>query len=205
MTAKERATLLRFGKALGRAVAQLISIVTPRTFARWVAEDNEGRQRRAPGRKPGRKPTPGEVQALIVRLAKENDWGYSRVLGELQKLGLTVSRSTVVNVLKESGLGPGPKRGSGTWDAYLKRHWDTLWATDFFTVPVWPVFGRVDVCVLFFLHVGTRRVFIPAITTNPAELCPRRPRSPAQPCAPRLVQDGPGPKRGSGRNQFLLV
>ena len=50
-------------------------------------------------------------------MARENDWGYTRILGELKKLGIKPpSRNTVKNILKENGLEPGPKRGAGTWD-----------------------------------------------------------------------------------------
>ena len=36
VTAQERERLVRFGKLLGSAVSALLSIVTPRTFARWI-------------------------------------------------------------------------------------------------------------------------------------------------------------------------
>src|SRR6185436_14707240 len=49
---------------------------------------------------------------LVLKHARENGWGYTRVLGELKKLGVhTVSRTTVANILREAGLDPGPKRG----------------------------------------------------------------------------------------------
>jgi putative transposase len=57
------------------------------------------------------------VRELVIRIAKETGWGYTRILGELKKLGVTrVSRQTVVNILKANGLEPGPRRGPGTWD-----------------------------------------------------------------------------------------
>ena len=57
---------------------------------------------------------------LILMLARENDWGYTRILGELRKLGIkTVSRNTVKNILKENGLEPGPKRGACTFNSTL--------------------------------------------------------------------------------------
>ena len=39
ITLAERATLLKFGKPLGTAIQHLISIVHPRTFDRWKAEE----------------------------------------------------------------------------------------------------------------------------------------------------------------------
>ncbi len=65
---------------------------------RWVQE--ERMTTRIKARKSGRPATSDDVQALIIRLAKENSWGYTRVLGELKKLGVRVSRSTVIKVLK---------------------------------------------------------------------------------------------------------
>jgi len=52
----------------------------------------------------------------VFKLARENHWGYTRILGELRKLGyMKISRQTVVNILKREGLDPWPKRGPGTW------------------------------------------------------------------------------------------
>ena len=50
---------------------------------------------------------------MILKLAHENDWSYTRILSELRKLGIkAVSRNTVKNILKANGLDPGPKRGT---------------------------------------------------------------------------------------------
>src|SRR5262245_25457144 len=52
VTPRERQRLLRFGKKLGSAINQLVSIVCPRTFARWLKADKtpSKRTRRKPGR-----------------------------------------------------------------------------------------------------------------------------------------------------------
>src|SRR5688500_17285250 len=97
-------------------------------------------------------------------LARENGWGYTRILGELKKLGVRkICRSTVINILKEHGL----DTGEGTWNEFLARHVQTLWACDFFSKKVWTGFGFVEMFVLFFIQVGTRRVIIPGMTANP--------------------------------------
>jgi putative transposase len=44
---------------------------------------------------------------------------------------------------------------------------DVLVATDFFTAEVWSRFGLVTYYVLFFIHLGTRKVYIGGITPNP--------------------------------------
>ena len=104
---------------------------------------------------------------MVIKLASENDWGYTRILGELKKLGIQLGRSTVVGILKEQGLDPGPKRGEGTWSEFVRRHAETLWACDFFSKKVWTLGGLKDVFVLFFINIKTRRVHIAGLTTNP--------------------------------------
>jgi putative transposase len=104
----------------------------------------------------------------VLRLAWENDWGYTRILGELKKLGICkICRSTVVNFLREAGLDPGPQRGEDSWDDFIKRHAATLWACDFFSKPVWTLRGLVEVYVLFFINVGTRQVYVAGLTAQP--------------------------------------
>ena len=48
-----------------------------------------------------------------------------------------MSRSTVVNILKAEGIDPVLERGEGTWDEFVMRHAETLWACDFFSRKVW--------------------------------------------------------------------
>lgn len=166
VTSRERRTLLQYGRRLGSRLKDVIGIVSPRTFARWLR--GEADPPRQPPAGPGRPRTEAEVRELVLKLARENAWGYTRILGELKKLGVAkVSRSTVVNILKEHGLEPGPRRGPGTWSEFLRRHAATLWACDFFTARVWTLSGMVDVFVLFFVHVGSRRVHVAGLTAHP--------------------------------------
>ncbi|MBA2115564.1 integrase core domain-containing protein [Bremerella alba] len=103
-------------------------------------------------------------------MARENDWGYTRIMGELKKLGITPpSRNTVKNILKEHGLEPGPKRGEGTWDEFLKMHAATLWQCDFYAKRVLTARGFRDLYLLIFLHVESRQVYIAPSTFHPNE------------------------------------
>ncbi|VTU02510.1 Integrase catalytic region OS=Rhodopirellula sallentina SM41 GN=RSSM_03231 PE=4 SV=1 [Gemmataceae bacterium] len=113
-------------------------------------------------------PTADEIRALVLRLGRETGWGYTRILGELRKLGVRgVSRTTVKTILKDAGLDPSPERVLGTWDTFVRRHAVTLWASDFLTVRTTTLGGLVDLYLLCFIHVGTRRAFVAGISANP--------------------------------------
>ena len=66
-----------------------------------------------PRRSPGRPPLDRRVRELVLRFARENPgWGYPRIAGELLKLGLRVSPSTVRRIVVASKLGPAPRRSA---------------------------------------------------------------------------------------------
>src|SRR5712691_1141882 len=90
--AADRAFLAALARLLPRR-RQLI--VTPQTPLRWHRELVR-RKWTQPRRTPGRPPVDNRVRELVLRLARENPrWGYPRIAGELLKLGLRVSPSTV--------------------------------------------------------------------------------------------------------------
>ena len=131
----ERARLLNLGRELGPAIRQIITIVDYSTFRRWVRKE-EGLDARA-GK--GRPRIAMIIRELVVQMARETGWGYSRILGQLRKLGVgRISRQTVKNILVEHGFEPGPRRGRGTWSEFLKIHADTLWQVDFFSKRIRP-------------------------------------------------------------------
>ena len=164
LTPHERRRLIRLGKPLGSAIKDLITIVSPATFQRWLREEKTGKK---PGR-PGRRRRL-DVRELIIKLAGENPgWGYARVRGELRKLtAQKVSNQFVANVMREHGFDPGPKRGEKTWDEFLKMHAATLWQCDFFSHKVLTLRGVREFFVMAFLHVGSRKVFVTPATEHP--------------------------------------
>jgi putative transposase len=167
VTPRERNRLIRFGAKLGRAMNELITIVHPDTLRRWIREDRKG-YKRTDNR--GRRRTAEDIRKLILLLAKDNGWGYTRILGELRKLHIrSVCRNTVKNILKANGTDTGPKRGLGTWDEFIKIHAATLWQCDFFTKRIVTPKGLRDAFVLVFLQVKTRRVVITLATQHPNE------------------------------------
>ncbi len=169
-TDDQRRRLAAKGKALGRRVLkELGTIVVPDTIMRWhnrlVAMKYDGSGKRGPGRPR----VMDEIRVLTARMATENErWGYSRILGELMKLGHQVSRSTVRRILKERGIRPAPERSKHMpWKKFLKAHWEAIAAADFFTMEVWTRAGLIRYVVFFVIDLPTRRVEIAGIAPIP--------------------------------------
>jgi len=167
----ERKTLAEIGKKLGKqALAEIATMVKPDTILAWhrklVAQKFDGSAQR---KAPGRPPIDQELEALVVRMARENrSWGYDRIVGALANLGYTISDQTVGNILKRYGLPPAPERKTTTtWKECIRTHMDVLVATDFFTVEVWTLGGLVTYDVLFFMHLGSRKVHLAGVTPHP--------------------------------------
>jgi putative transposase len=153
--------------ALSRMLPQhswSVFLVTPETLLRWHRR-LVARRWTYPHRRAGRPPIGQEVRELIVRLARDNpSWGYERIVGELRKLGVTVSATSVRNILAAAGVPPAPRRHGQSWRAFLQTQGNSILACDFFTVDtVW----LRRLYVLVFLSIGTRRVEHFACTSKP--------------------------------------
>jgi hypothetical protein len=102
---------------------------------------------------------------LVLRLARENPrWGYPRIAGELQKLGLRASPSTVRRLLLGAGLEPAPRRSGLSWRMFLRQQAASMLACDFFTVET---VALRRFYVLFFIELGSRRVHLAGCIRNP--------------------------------------
>src|SRR5580704_3521559 len=94
-------------------------LVTPQTILGWH-RSLVRRRWTYPHRRPGRPTLPEETVNLILRLARENPrWGHLRIVGELKKLGVTVSKTSVATVLRRHGLPPAPRRKGPSWTQFL--------------------------------------------------------------------------------------
>jgi len=165
---EDRARLLAIGRELDHDVADIVGIVTPKTYSRWVMEQ---RERRKPKRV-GRPRIIRNMREIVIRLAKDNNgWGYRRIVGELRKLRLQLGRSTVRRILKDEGLTPSPTRrgraGETKWKNFIRLHMNTLVACDFFTKSVITPMGARTAYCLAFIHAGTRRVLLSPATYHP--------------------------------------
>src|SRR2546428_244377 len=167
----ERKTLAEIGQKLGKkALAEVAKIVKPDTILGWhrqlVAQKFDGSQQR---KAPGRPTINPDLEALVVRLARENrSWGYDWIVGALANLGSTVSDQTVGNILQRHGVPPAPERKTTTtWKEFIRMHLEVLVATDFFTAEVWTLGGLVTYYVLFFIHLSSRKVHVAGVTPYP--------------------------------------
>ena len=122
LTTADRAFLAAASRLLPRAKWTSF-IVTPATLLRW--HRRLVRKRWTYARRAGRPPMRRDVRELILRLARENPrWGYLRIVGELKRLSIAVSATTVRKVLRTERLGPAgiPARaGVGCPSAVVRR------------------------------------------------------------------------------------
>jgi len=161
--------LLRFGKPVGPALRHLISVVQYTTFQRWIRSGNSKKKIKA--KKQGRPSTRKDLKKLVLQMAKTPNRGYTRILGELRKLGIkSISKSTVRSILKEHGVEPAPDRAEPVWDQFLKRHASTLWSCDFFTKKILTSKGFKRYTTLVFMHIESRRVLVTKATKHPTNV-----------------------------------
>src|SRR5450759_2215959 len=140
-------------------------LVRPETLLRWHRGLVRKKWTYRRMGQPGRPPVEPDARALIVRLGRENPrWGYQRIRGELLKLGIRVSATTVRTILLRSGLNPAPRRTGPTWTEFLRSQAAGILATDFFTVET---IGLKTLYVLFFIELSTRRARLAGVTEHP--------------------------------------
>ena len=167
-TPKEKAELLRIGAALGHDVAEVMHVVQPETYRKWVRQSRRGITFKASGRPR----TPMATVNLVLRMAEDNlRWGYRKIVGELKKLGIPIGTSTVRKILKDSGIHPAPdkafKKPAVPWTTFVHAHMDSMVATDFFTKRVYTLRGVLTAHVLIFIHLGSRKVYCSPATYHP--------------------------------------
>ncbi len=149
---------------------EALHLVTPETLIRWHRKGwrlywtwKSRRKVRRGGRR-----IPEEVRELIRDMVRRNSqgrpWGVKRILGELKKLGISVSRRTVQKILRE--VRPPEPRGDQRWITFLRNHLDCTWACDFFTVPTL-TFRQLH--VFFLMKLDTREILHWNVTEHPTD------------------------------------
>jgi hypothetical protein len=169
---RRQLNLRRLDRAVLAAASRIIPrdrwsaiLVRPQTLLRWHRDLVRRKWTYKRRGRPGRPPTHPEVQALVVRLGRENrTWGCIRIQGELRKLGIRVAASTIRRILRGTGIGPTSRGPSPTWRSFLRSQASGVLACDFFTVET--VTLRT-LYVLLFIELATRRVHVAGVTRRP--------------------------------------
>ena len=148
---------------------QCCQIVKPATILAWFRQ-LAALKYDSSRRKTGRPRKARDIRKLVIDLALANEgWGYTKLRDALLKgLKIEIGRSTVADILKEAGIEPAPEREKKrTWKRFMKMHWDTLYACDFFGVEALGLFGTVRYMVFFVIQLKTRAVEVAGIRVDP--------------------------------------
>jgi transposase InsO family protein len=111
--------------------------------------------------KGGRPAIDPQVRELIRKMSRANPlWGAPRIHGELLKLGIDLSQTTVAKYMIRH-----PKPPSPSWRTFLDNHLKDLVSIDFFTVPT--VTFRILFVFLVLAH-DRRRIVHFNVTEHPS-------------------------------------
>ena len=69
--------------------------------------------------------------------------------------------------MKEAGIESAPEKERRTGKRYMKMHWNTLYACDFFSVEALGLFGTLRYMVFFVIQLQTRAVEVAGIRVDP--------------------------------------
>jgi transposase InsO family protein len=135
--------------------------VQPEPVVRWHRAGFRLYWRSISKRGSGRPPVSAELRGLIRRFATENGWGARKVLGELEKLGFTISLATVSRYLPRKDP---DHRQRQRWRTFLRNHRDPIAAMDFLVVPT----ARFQLLYVWFVvEHGQRRILGFNVTAHP--------------------------------------
>jgi putative transposase len=144
-----------------------LMIVKPETLLNWHRQGFRLYWRRKSHTTMRQPRIPQETINLIQQIAMENRlWGAKRIHGELQKLGVWVSKRTVQRLMRQARKDLPPRTSGQTWSTFLKNHEHEIWACDF--LQVYDLLFR-PLFVFFIIELGTRRVVHVGVTRKPSD------------------------------------
>ncbi|MBC8469224.1 MAG: transposase [Planctomycetes bacterium] len=85
----------------------------------------------------------------------------------MKKLDITISKSSVANILRRNGLPPSPERKGLSWREFLARHASVFLCADMYQKEVWTFQGLTTAFVFFVIHLHTRKVILARATFSP--------------------------------------
>ena len=169
-TADQRRRLAVAGKALRpEERRKCCQIVKPATLLAWFRQLG-ARNYDSSHRKIGRPRKRRDIQKLVIEMALANlGWGYTKIRDALRTgLKIEIGRTTVASILVEEGIEPAPEREKKrTWKQFMKMHWESLYACDFFSVEALGISGTVRYMVFFVIKIKSRAGEIAGIEVDP--------------------------------------
>jgi len=134
--------------------------VQPETVIAWRRRKfREHWAKPSRGPKPGRPRVPARIRESIRRLSTANPlWGSPRIQGELGKLGIEVSKSTVERYMVRR-----TRPRSQGWITFLRNHRKDVVSIDFFTVSP----ARFKLLLVLVVLVHFRRKVVQFNVTEP--------------------------------------
>jgi transposase InsO family protein len=135
-------------------------VFKPETLVRWHRGGFRLFWRWKSRQRTGRPTVPAGIRGLVRQISRENPlWGAPRIHGELLKLGIEISQSSVAKYM-EHRRGP-PSQG---WKTFFHNHAPHIAAIDLFVVPT---IGFRLLYGLAILHLDRRRLVWTSVTANP--------------------------------------
>ena len=137
-----------------------VSLVRPETVIRWHRQGFRAFWRWKSRPSGGRPRIPQELRDLVREMSRANPlWGAPRIHGELLKLGIEVSQSTVANYMPRCSRPP-----SQSWKTFLRNHAPAIMAIDVLVVPT--VSFKLLYCLVVLGH-DRRQLLSFGITAHP--------------------------------------
>jgi putative transposase len=169
-TDDERRVLVESAMVMGKdLIEKVVNIVQPKTLFAWQRKLEKEKWDYSDRRKrnPGRPRIAVDIEQLVCKMARENEWGYARIQGELKKLDIAISKSSVANILRRNGLPASPDRKGLSWREFLARHASVFLCADMYQKEVWTCRGLTTAYVFFVIHLQTRKVLLAQATFSP--------------------------------------
>jgi len=139
-------------------------IVQPETLLRWHRAGFRLLWRARSRTASTRPKIPNDTIVLIRVMATDNRlWGAERIRGELLKLGVRVSKRTILKYMRRAHP---PRRSGQSWATFLRNHAAAIWACDF--IQVTDLWFRSLFAFVIIEH-ASRRVVHVGITRHPTD------------------------------------
>jgi transposase InsO family protein len=143
-------------------------IVTVNTLRRYYRELVVAKWASPHTGAPGRPPLAAEAVQAVLRIAQENPRvGAPGIVRRLAVIGITVSESSVRNILRGHDVGPAPERSDESdWRIFLESHAEQIAAIDATAVETLVDDRLVTQWCVMAIHHDTRRVHLLGVTDS---------------------------------------